>query len=50
MKTLELTEQEVEFILNVLAKTQSWETVNDLIIKISDQAKRVIEETAKPKK
>jgi len=37
MKNLELTEKEVEFILQVLAETQSWKTVNDLIHKISEQ-------------
>ena len=50
MKNLELTEQEVEFILQVLAETQSWKTVNDLIHKISNQAQAVTEEKAKPKK
>ena len=50
MKNLELTEQEVEFILQVLADTQSWKTVNDLIIKISNQATAEVEETTKPKK
>ena len=50
MKTLELTEKEVEFILMVLAETQSWKTVNDLIVKISEQANRVVEEKSTTKK
>ena len=37
MKNLELEEKEIEFILQVLAETQSWKTVNDLIHKISGQ-------------
>lgn len=50
MKNLELTEKEIEFILMVLAETQSWKTVNDLIVKISEQANRVVEEKSTTKK
>ena len=37
---IELKEEEVKFILQVLAETQSWKTVNDLIHKISDQIEK----------
>ena len=40
---IELKEEEVNFILRVLAETKSWKSVNDLIHKISEQ-------TEKPKK
>lgn len=48
MKNLELEDKEVEFILQVLAETQNWKTVNDLIVKISNQITAVAE--GKPKK
>ena len=37
---IELKEEEVKFILQVLAETQSWKTVNDLIKNIYDQIEK----------
>lgn len=37
---IELKEEEVNFILRVLAETQSWKSVNDLIHNISDQIEK----------
>ena len=50
MKNLELTEKEVELVITALARHYTWEAANDLIVKITEQANRVVEESAKPKK